>query len=90
MRALGIRELRDTLSSVIRDVAAGESVDITDHGHLVARLVPVRARGVIDQLITEGRAVAAEPGLLDYQPPPREPGEPLLTEELADLRADER
>ena len=90
MSTVGIRELRDTLSAVIRRVTAGESFDVTDHGHLVARLVPARGRGALEQLIAEGRAVPAEPGLLEYRPAPRKDGEPLLSEVLAELRDDER
>ncbi len=90
MASVGIRELRDTVSAVIRRVAAGETIDVTDHGHPVARLVPLRVTSVLDQMIAEGRATAAEGDLLEYDPPPRAAGEPLLSEVLAELRADER
>ncbi len=90
MASVGIRELRDHVSAVIHRVTAGEAIDVTDHGHPVARIVPLRATSVVEQMIAEGRATPAEGDLLEYDPPPRAPGEPLLSEVLADLRADER
>lgn len=39
-RVLGATELKATLLAVLDDVAAGEQVEITKHGRLVARLVP--------------------------------------------------
>jgi prevent-host-death family protein len=90
MNQVGIRELRDNVSAVIKRVAGGEPLEVTDHGHPVARLVPLRARSVLDQLIAEGRATPAEGDLLDHEPLPPAPGKPLLSDALADLRADER
>ncbi|MDQ6747619.1 MAG: type II toxin-antitoxin system prevent-host-death family antitoxin, partial [Candidatus Dormibacteraeota bacterium] len=90
MSSVGIRELRDNVSAVIRRVAKGESIDVTDHGHPVARLVPALPGTVLERLIAEGRAKPAEIDLLDYDPPPIEPGEPPLSEVLAVLRAEER
>jgi prevent-host-death family protein len=90
MASVGIRELRDTVSAVIRRVVAGEAIDVTDHGHPVARIVPLRTTSVLDQMIAEGRATPAEGDLLDDEPSPPAAGEPLLSEVLAGLRADER
>jgi prevent-host-death family protein len=39
-RRVGIRELKARLSEVIREVKAGATVMITEHGRGVARLVP--------------------------------------------------
>jgi len=42
MRSIGIRELKARTSQVIREVRLhGGEVDITHHGRVVARLVPV-------------------------------------------------
>lgn len=90
MASVGIRELRDNISSVIRRVASGEAIDVTDHGHLVARIVPIRARSELEQMLAEGRATPATSDLLEFEPPPRQPGEPSLSEILAELRLDER
>jgi prevent-host-death family protein len=39
-RTIPHRELRNNSSQVLRDVAAGETVEITNHGQVVAVLVP--------------------------------------------------
>jgi prevent-host-death family protein len=90
MGSVGIRELRDNVSAVLHRVATGETVDVTNHGQPVARIVPLRSPSVIDQMIAEGRATPAEGDLLDFEPASRRPGEPLLSEVLDELRADER
>jgi len=42
MRSIGIRELKARASQVIREVRThGGEIDITHHGRVVARLVPV-------------------------------------------------
>lgn len=40
MKTYGVRELRQNASMVLRDVAAGETVEITSNGHPVARMIP--------------------------------------------------
>jgi len=55
-RRIGIRELREDLSRAIRRVRRGQILEVTDHGHPVARLVPVvPVAGVLGQAIAEGR-----------------------------------
>lgn len=41
MRTVGVRELRQHASKYLEEVAAGESIEITDRGRPVARLVPI-------------------------------------------------
>lgn len=41
MKRVGVRELRQSASALLRDVAGGETVEITHHGHPVAHLIPV-------------------------------------------------
>jgi antitoxin (DNA-binding transcriptional repressor) of toxin-antitoxin stability system len=48
MRSIGIRDLKNNLSRVIHQVAAGASMDITDHGHVVARLSPPHPAAPVD------------------------------------------
>ena len=90
MASVGIRQLRDNVSALVKRVAAGETIDVTDHGHPVARLVPVRSTSPLAQMLADGRALPAEVDLLDYEIEPRQPGEPLLSQALNDLRRDER
>jgi prevent-host-death family protein len=41
MKRIGVRELRQNASKYLADVESGESIEITDRGRPVARLVPV-------------------------------------------------
>ncbi|MEZ5412168.1 MAG: type II toxin-antitoxin system prevent-host-death family antitoxin [Acidimicrobiales bacterium] len=41
---VGLRELRQDASDLVRRVEAGEEIDITVAGRLAARLVPVKPR----------------------------------------------
>ena len=90
MHQVGVRELRDSVSSVLRRVVAGEPVEVTDHGHPIARIVPLRYRNALDQMVAEGRATPAEGDLLDEEPLAAPPGAPSGSEALAELRANER
>jgi antitoxin (DNA-binding transcriptional repressor) of toxin-antitoxin stability system len=56
---MGIRELRDTLTKTIRDVRAGESIEITHDGEPVALLSPV-VKGRLERLVAAGLATAPE------------------------------
>ncbi len=55
MSAIGVRELKAQTSAILRRVSEnGETIDITHHGRVVARLVPAHAPGVdVDQLAAE-------------------------------------
>ena len=57
---MGIRELRDNLTSTIRRVRKGETIEVTHHGAPVAVLAPVPA-GRIDRLIASGDVTPADP-----------------------------
>ena len=39
-RSVGIRELKSKLSECVRDVKAGATIIVTEHGRRVARIVP--------------------------------------------------
>jgi prevent-host-death family protein len=90
MERVGVRELRQNASAVLRRVAAGEVIEVTDRGRAVARIVPMHDASRLQQLQAEGRASGATGDLLDVKPTPRVAGKPLLSEILADIRADER
>jgi prevent-host-death family protein len=94
MEQVGVRELRQNASALLRRVQAGETLEVTDRGRPVARLVPVRPMSVLDQLIAEGRATPARYSLREsmrrFPPVPPKPGLPLPSEILAKLREDER
>jgi prevent-host-death family protein len=42
MRVIGVRELKANISEILRQVEEeGEVVEVTRHGHVIARLMPV-------------------------------------------------
>lgn len=43
MRTISHRELRNDSARILREVQAGESMEITNHGEVVALIVPVPA-----------------------------------------------
>jgi prevent-host-death family protein len=60
---IGVRELRQHASRYLDRVKAGEVVEVTERGKLVALLVsPTPAVAVRDQLIASGRLVPAKSG----------------------------
>jgi prevent-host-death family protein len=90
MRKAGIRELRQNASALIRRVIAGETIEVTERGRPVARIVPLQVRSVLDQMVAEGRATTAHGELLDVKPIARISGKRALSKVLEELRADER
>ena len=91
MRAIGIRELRQHASRYLRAVQEGETIEVTDRGHPVARLVPIPRDAGLEALAASGRLVLAEGDVLDLGLPLRPvEGRALPSEALEDVRADER
>lgn len=90
MNKVGIRELRQNATAVLRRVAAGEVVEVTHRGRAVARIVPMHEPSRLEQLRAEGRASDASGDVLDVKPIPRIAGKPLLSGVLVEMRADER
>jgi prevent-host-death family protein len=62
MRTIGIRELKNRLSEVVRAVKAGEHILVTDRGTVVAELVPP-GRPRTDPSVPAGLARLAERGV---------------------------
>jgi prevent-host-death family protein len=90
--AVGLRDLRHHTSEVLARVRHGETIDVTEHGRLIARIVPVGDREptpVLARLAESGRATLAQrPG---YRPRMRAGDEAdRLSEALAELRDEER
>lgn len=53
---IGIRELREALSQAIRRVRRGETLEVTDRGRPVARIVPIDPSGAgLDHLVAQGK-----------------------------------
>ena len=88
MKTIGVRQLRQHASRYLEEVAAGESIEITDRGHPVARLVPITGDPWED-LISAGEVVkAARQMNIDDLEPAAYPHS--ATETLDRLRSDER
>ncbi len=86
---VGVRELRQNLSVYLRRVEAGETLEVTEHGHPVARLAPLppQKMSVLDRLVAEGKAIPGKPGnLAELGPPPDIGPGPSLSEVLQEMR----
>ena len=86
-----MRELNQQTSQVLARVARGETIEVTERGHPVARLVPVGTEAsVLARLVASGRAVA--PTTAGPVPLPPVLGDPLVSAAaaVAQLRDEER
>ncbi|MDD9371326.1 MAG: type II toxin-antitoxin system Phd/YefM family antitoxin [Acidimicrobiales bacterium] len=88
----GIRELRQHASRYVELAAGGRTVDITNRGRVVARLVPAGdPDGPLADLIASGdvRPPDEEGDVLDIQPVAPS-GRVTASEALREIRDDER
>lgn len=90
--SIGIRELRQHASRYLRLVEERrEPIEITDRGRPIALLSPLPTGGRIEELAASGRLQRATRRWDDLGPPLKPtPGNPLPSEILAEMRADER
>jgi prevent-host-death family protein len=87
MLRIGVRELRQHASRYLARVKAGETVEVTERGVLVARLVPPRSsESARDRLVAAGRLIPAR-GPRRLPQPVRVDGPPT-GEVLDELRED--
>jgi prevent-host-death family protein len=91
MESVGIRELRQRASELLRLVERGRSVQITDRGRPVAVLAPLPDTSPLDRLRSSGACRPSDPTPRGAWP------EPLVvasartaSDALAELRRDER
>jgi prevent-host-death family protein len=91
MDRVGVRELRQRASELLRRVEAGETFEVTDRGRPVAQLSPVRERRPLDRMRESGDLEPGEGHLEDLPAPLKLPrGRELPSQVLARLRTDER
>jgi prevent-host-death family protein len=88
---VGLRDLRHHTSEVLARVRHGETIDVTEHGRLIARIVPAGDREptpILARLVASGRAtLARRPG---YRPRMRQgDGADQLSQTLAAMRDEE-
>ena len=88
MDRIGVRELRQHASRYLYRVAHGETLEVTDRGRPVARLVPITSDAWAD-MIASGRVTPAEDDtdVADEVPGNYDVDASAL---LAEMRADER
>lgn len=68
MERIGVRELRQQASRWLARVTAGESIEITDRGRLVAVLTPPREISQRERLLETGRLIPARQDLRKVAP----------------------
>lgn len=92
MKRIGVRELRQNASRYLALVKAGETVEVTERGELVALLSPPGAsRSSRDRLIAAGRLIPAlspTGRLRSPHPVPIAAGEPTNSELLDSERTE--
>jgi prevent-host-death family protein len=91
MTSVGVRELRQAASELLRRVEQGETIEITDRGRPVALLSPLPDRGPLERLRAGGQVDEAT-GDLDELPDPLvlPAGPESASKVLARLRRSER
>jgi prevent-host-death family protein len=91
MKTIGVRELRQRASAVLRLVETGETFEVTDRGRPVALICPLRSKSPLDELRSIGEVSIPSGDLADLPRPlalpPRAVPPSIL---LARLRAHER
>ena len=90
MRSVGVRELRQRASALLRLVQHGETIEVTDRGRPVALLAPLPATGPLETLRALGEVDPALADLDDLPAPLAVHGTALPSAVLARLRQDER
>ncbi|MGH9125102.1 MAG: type II toxin-antitoxin system Phd/YefM family antitoxin [Acidimicrobiales bacterium] len=87
MERIGVRELRQNASEWIRRAHAGERIEVTRRGEVMAVLGPPATGGAIAQLRRAGRL---KPARVRSPLPPPVPTRRRATDALAEMRGDER
>jgi prevent-host-death family protein len=91
MESIGVRELNQNTSQVLARVSGGETVEITDRGRPIARLVPVDGdRTVLARLVASGRAAAPTSSGPVPLPPKLGDDSVDVAAALAEMRDEER
>jgi prevent-host-death family protein len=91
MATVGVRELRQRASELLRRVEAGETIEVTDRGRPIAVLAPLPDRSPIERLRAAGDLVPSQHDLDSLPDPlPLAPGQEPPSDVLARLRRDER
>jgi prevent-host-death family protein len=87
MERIGVRELRQNASEWIRRAHAGERIEVTNRGHVVAVLGPAPSGDTLSRLRESGRL---KPATVTGELPAPVRTRRAASDALAELRADER
>ncbi len=90
MTTVGVRELRQRASELLRLVEGGETIEITDRGRPVALLTPLPDGGPLARLRAAGDGQPADDCDDFPEPVPLAAGQEPPSVTLARLRRDER
>jgi prevent-host-death family protein len=91
MVSVGVRELRQRASSLLRLVESGETVEVTDRGRPVALLTPIPEGSPLERMRAAGDVESATADLDDLpEPLVLPPDTELPSRVLARLRSHER
>lgn len=93
MERIGVRELRQNASRYLDRVKAGQTVEVTERGALVALLVPPqRSHTARDRLVAAGRLLPAEnpTGRLRSPQPVRVSADVATNQQLLGAEREER
>jgi prevent-host-death family protein len=89
--SVGVRELRQRASELLRLVAGGETIEVTDRGRPVAVLAPVPGGSPLERLRASGEVLPGEGDFDDLPDPlPVPAGHKAPSAVLGGLRRDER
>jgi prevent-host-death family protein len=87
---VGVRELRERLSTFLDRVRRGEQIEVTERGQPVAMLVPLpESRAVLAELVASGKVTPADRRWSPRRRLPVPAGQPLASEILHADRAAE-
>jgi prevent-host-death family protein len=90
MLSVGVRELRQRASELLRLVARGETIEVTDRGRPVAILAPVPGGRPLERLRASGEVESGEGDFDELPEPLTVSGREAPSAVLDRLRRDER
>ena len=89
IQSVGVRELKDNLSRYLAAVREGGEIVVTDHGHPIARVVPVHGKSGAErlaELIARGEAHPAAKRTRTVPRPVRLRGDATVSDLVAEQR----
>lgn len=91
MSTISHREMRNNSAEVLKRVENGETITVTNHGRPVARLSPVEAKSMLEELEAKGQVRRATASVADLRSIRRVQLPDATTADIiADVRGHER